>query len=461
MRHVRYAYAAALRCREVDLCEASAETRDHSSFGMRSISRPLTPSGTVVTTARTRGPHLADERLAIRCAPDLVHRVVALELLECGNINLSRYEDFGFAHFDDSPIEMEAGVEYTSTLSNPGPPPASRGARAPDFLRNHETRHRLLRSPRARAALIATAQSWKPVRHVEIIAPSAAGGGSDTVARLVHRILQENKIVEAPLNVVNKAGAGGTLAWSGLNQHTGDGHHIAISTANLLSNHISGTSTLHYTELTPLAQLFSEYAGIAVRSESQIKSGKDLIEQLRRDPAALSAAVGTTLGSVGHIALALTTKAAGNDAKKLKAVVFPGAGNALTALLGGHVDMMASPVSNLVPHAADGKLRIIAVAAPKRLGSTLAQTPTLREHGVAVEVDNLRGVVGPKGMTPAQIAYWESALKRMTDTAAWRSHLEKNAWENSFTGAEGSAQALKTQYQEMRAGMAELGLAKN
>jgi putative tricarboxylic transport membrane protein len=281
------------------------------------------------------------------------------------------------------------------------------------------------------------------------------------VARLVQRVLQENKIVDAPLNVVNKAGAGGTLAWASLNQSPGDGHHIAISTVNLLTNHISGKSTLNYTDLTPLAQLFSEYAGIAVRAESPVKSGRDLMEQLRSDPAKLSAAVGTTLGSAGHIALALATKAAGNDAKKLKAVVFPGAGNALTALLGGHVDLMATPVSNLVPHAADGKIRIIAVAAPKRLGGALAQTPTLAEHGANVAVDSLRGVVGPKAMTPAQVAYWEEAFKRMSDAAQWRASLEKNLWENSFTGAEGSAKALAAQYEEVRAGMAELGLAKN
>lgn len=317
------------------------------------------------------------------------------------------------------------------------------------------------------AAILAAAPSaaadisWKPARHVEIIAPSAPGGGSDTVARLVQRILQENKIVEAPVNVVNRAGAGGTLAWAGLNQHAGDGHHVAISTTNLLSNYIAGTSTLSYTELTPIAQLFSEYAGIAVRADSPIKNGKQLIEQLKRDPSSLSAAIGTTLGSVGHIALALTTKAAGNDAKKLKAVVFSGAGNALTALLGGHVDLIASPVSNLVPHAIDGKLRVIAVAAPKRLGGALAQTPTLREQGANVEVDNLRGVVGPKGMSAAQIAYWENSLRKMSETAEWRRNLEKNLWENSYTGAEGSRKALKVQHDEMRAGMAELGLVKN
>jgi putative tricarboxylic transport membrane protein len=303
--------------------------------------------------------------------------------------------------------------------------------------------------------------SWKPSRHVELVAPSAAGGGSDTIARLVQRVLQENRIVEVPINVVNKAGAGGTLAWSGLNQHPGDGHYISISTANLLTNSIAGRSTLSYTDLTPLAQLFSEYAGFAVRADSPIRSGRQLMEQLKRDSASLSAAVGTTLGSGTHIALALTTKAAGGDAKKLKAVVFPAAGNALAALLGGHVDIMGSPLSNLIPHVIDGKLRLLAVTSPKRLGGVLAQTPTLREQGANVEVDNLRGVIGPKGMPAAQIAYWEGALKKMSESAEWRKYLEKNLWENSFTGAEGSAKALQVQYEEMRAGMAELGLVKN
>ena len=303
--------------------------------------------------------------------------------------------------------------------------------------------------------------SWKPTRHVEFVAPSAAGGGSDTIARLVQRVLQENKIVEVPVNVVNKAGAGGTLAWSGLNQHPGDGHYISISTVNLLTNFIAGRSTLSYAELTPLAQLFSEYAGFAVRADSPIKSGRHLMEQLRRDPAALSVAVGTTLGSGTHIALALTTKAVGGDARKLKAVVFPGAGNALTALLGGHVDIMGSPVSNLIPHVIDGKIRLIAVTSPKRLGGALAQTPTLREQGANVEVDNLRGVIGPKGMSAGQIAYWEGALKKMSESAEWHKYLEKNLWEHSFTGAEGSRKALQAQHDEMRAGMAELGLVKN
>lgn len=307
----------------------------------------------------------------------------------------------------------------------------------------------------------AMAQTWSPARAAELIAPSGAGGGSDKVARAVQKALQENKLVEVPLIIVNRPGAGGALAWGGLNQGQVDGTRIAISTANLLTNYILGKSTLQYSDLTPIAQLFSEYPGLAVRNDSPIRNGKDLLEQLKRDPSSLTVAIGTTVGSVGHIALALSTKAVGSDAKRLKTVVFPAAAQGMTALLGGHVDMVTSPVSNLVPHALDGKIRIIAIAAPKRFSGKGAEIPTLHELGVKVEVDSLRGVVGPKGMTGAQIAYWEGVLKKMAETSDWRKQLENNLWVNSFTGSEGSANALKAQHEEMRAGLAELGLAKN
>ena len=306
----------------------------------------------------------------------------------------------------------------------------------------------------------AAAQQWKPARNVELIAPSGAGGGSDQVARQVQRILQERKLLEVPVNVINRPGAGGAIAWSGLNQHAGDGHYIAISTANLLTNHITGTSSLHHGDLTPVAQLFSESSAVAVRADSPLKSGKDLLAILKADPSALSAAVGTSLGNTGHIALALATRLAGGDAKKLKAVVFPAAAQGMTALLGGHVDVIASPVSNLVPHHADRKIRVIAVSAPARLAGALADVPTWRESGVDVVIDNLRGVVGPKDLPAAQIAFWEGVIGKMAASPEWKQTLERNSQADSYTGSAGSRKALDLQYEQMRAGLAELGLAK-
>lgn len=305
------------------------------------------------------------------------------------------------------------------------------------------------------------AETWSPAHAIELIAPSGAGGGSDHVARAVQKVLQESKLVDVPVTIVNRPGAGGALAWSGLNQGSADGSRIAISTANLLTNAILGKSTLRFTDLTPVAQLFSEYPGVAVRNDSPIKNGKDLLAQLKQDPSALPVAIGTTIGSVGHIALALSTKAVGRDAKLLKTVVFPSASQGMAALMGGHVAIVTSPVSNLISHALDGRIRIIAIAAPKRFTGKAADIPTLIEFGVPVVVDSLRGVVGPKAMSAPQIAYWEGALKKMSESDSWRTQLERNLWVNSFADSKGSAAALKAQQDEMRVGLTELGLAKN
>jgi putative tricarboxylic transport membrane protein len=306
----------------------------------------------------------------------------------------------------------------------------------------------------------AAAQSpWKPTRNVELVAGSAAGGGSDNLARLIQKILQEQKFVEVPITVINKPASGGVVAWLGLNQNPLDGHHLAISTANLLTNHITGRSTLHYSDVTSVAQLFSEAVGIAVRADSPIKNGRELAAQLKADAANVSAAIGTSLGNSGHIALALVTQAAGGDAKKLKAVVFQSVSQGITALIGGHVDVVSTAASNLAAHHLAGRIRIIGLTAPQRYAGALATVPTWREQGIPVEVDNLRGIIGPKMMTPAQIAYWESTLARVVATAEWKSHLDKNQWTDGFAGAQASRKILAQQHDELRAGLAALGMA--
>jgi putative tricarboxylic transport membrane protein len=306
----------------------------------------------------------------------------------------------------------------------------------------------------------APAQQWKPSRPVEIGAPSAAGGGSDVVARLVQRIIDTRGLVPVPTVVVNRAGAGGAIAWTSLTGHAGDAHYLAVSTANLLTNHITGRSTLNYSDLTPVAQLFSESVGIAVRADSPLRSARELLDLLRADASRVSAAVGTSLGNSGHVTLALAAKAAGGDARKLRAVVFGGASQGVTALLGGHVDLIASPASNLMALLAEKKVRILALSAPARLTGALAGIPTWRESGADVVIDNLRGVIAPAGLTPAQVAYWEGVFSALVQSEEWRRSLEQNSWSPGYAGSEGSRAALRLQYDQLRTGLSELGLAK-
>ena len=104
----------------------------------------------------------------------------------------------------------------------------------------------------------AAAADWKPERAVEIVAMSGPGGANDVIARALQRVIQQKKLVEAPVTVVSKVGAGGVIAWNYLNQHAGDGGYISVSPINLLIEHILGASPITYTDVTPIAQLFNE-----------------------------------------------------------------------------------------------------------------------------------------------------------------------------------------------------------
>lgn len=256
----------------------------------------------------------------------------------------------------------------------------------------------------------ATAQAWKPQQQVEIIVGSAAGSSPDTMARVIQKIWQEKRIVEVPATVMNRVGGGNTIAWSFLNQRQGDGHYLMISNINLSAGHLTGTTTFSFRDFTPLGILFHEYIALSVAADSPVKDGKDLLARLKKDPASASLGVSSVAGGANHMAAGLVYRTAGIDIRKVRTVVFDSAGKVMTAALGGHVDVAATSITAALRQVQAGKVRVLGVSAPKRLGGEMAQFPTWREVGADMEFSNYRGMIGPKGMNAAQVAYWEGVL---------------------------------------------------
>ena len=305
----------------------------------------------------------------------------------------------------------------------------------------------------------ATAQTWTPTNAVEIGVNCAPGCGPDRSARTLQKIWQETKIVTAPINVGNRPGGGGALLYSYMNQKA-DGHTIGIASGSLVTNHIVGQGPSH-TELTPIARLFGEYIAVAVRADSPIKTGRELIDALKKDPGALSVGVASSLGNSNHQGVAQALKASGVDVRKAKNVVFQSGAHAITALLGGHVDIVPGSVGLWVSHMKAGSnLRIVAVAAPRRLPGPMADIPTWREQGVNAVVSNWRGVVGPRNMAPQQLAFWEGALRQAVATDTWKAELDQHLLMNEFIGAAEFRKYLDEQHSEIKALLTDLGLAK-
>ena len=306
----------------------------------------------------------------------------------------------------------------------------------------------------------AFAQAWSPQRNVEIVVGSAPGGSNDKTARQVERILTANKIVGTSLTVVNRPGGGSNIAFTYVSQRAGDGHTLLIGTTALLTNHILGLSKLSYADFTPIASLFNDYVVFAVNADSPLKSGKDLIARLKKDPNSVATGFATTLGSHNHIAAGLLVKAVGGNPRELKAVAFKGSADAITALLGGHIDLVTTAAGNAAGHVASGRMRVVGVAAPRRFGGALADVPTWKEQGVDLVFGGWRAIMGAKGLTPAQVAYWEEALRKATQTPEWRDDLERNYWSDDFVTSQQFRKDLEKDYADMKAVLTDLGMAK-
>jgi putative tricarboxylic transport membrane protein len=323
------------------------------------------------------------------------------------------------------------------------------------------TAHRL-----AAAALLCAAAAgahaqpaWKPDKNVEIIIGTSPGGPQDHMGRMLQKVLQESRAVDVPATVENKPGGGGAVGLAFLSQRT-DGRTVMINAPTMLSNHITGRTPFTYTDFTPLAVMGIEYECVAVRVESPLKTAKDLLERLKKDPAALSISIGTSPGNSGHLAFALAMKTAGVDIKKLKTVAFNSAGDGIAAVLGGHVDAASTPPSTAMQFVQSGKLRLLVLTAPQRGTGELANVPTWKELGVDSTHEVWRGVVGPKGLSRAQIAFWDDALGKVAKSDTWKKDLEQSQIENIYRNSTEAAKYLKAQYDEARAILTDLGLAK-
>jgi len=275
----------------------------------------------------------------------------------------------------------------------------------------------------------------------------------------VQKIVQADKLAAVPVNVVNRTGGNHTIGRAYLNQHPGDAHYLHVDSPTLISNHLSGITPQHHGDCTPIALLVSEYTVLTVRSDSPIRSLRDMVEQMKKDPESIGVGV-SNRGGTNHLALSLVAKSAGVDPRKLKVVVFKSNTESATAVVGGHLQMSASSMTSVLPHVTAGRARIIAVGALKRSTGELANVPTFREQGYDVALANWRALSGPRGLSPAQVAYWEGALAKVVETEDWKKALEAQYWDPTFLRSREFVKYLDDEYAVTKSVLTELGLLK-
>jgi putative tricarboxylic transport membrane protein len=302
----------------------------------------------------------------------------------------------------------------------------------------------------------APAQGWKPERNVELTLPASPGGSNDIAGRVVQKLWTELKLLPVPSSVANRSGGEHIVAYTYIQQRAGDPHTIGLMSTPMLLNPIGGRTQLTHNDLTPIAYLITEPMVAVVRADSPIQTGKDLVEALQKNPGALSIA----LTSNGHrISVGLPLQKAGVNVKAVRMPAFKGGGETTTAVLGGHADVQITSVSTSVPHVTGGQMRAIAVSSTRRLGGVMASVPTWQELGYQSS-GSWKGIVAPKGLTPAQIAFWEDVMRKVAQSEEIHQYAQKNLWLVEFKGAAETRKWLDDETAALKVIMTELGLIK-
>lgn len=305
---------------------------------------------------------------------------------------------------------------------------------------------------------LAFAQGWTPQRNVLITIPNSPGAVIDTTARIVHKVIQDHNLIPVTSVLVNRAGGEQSIGYSFLHQRPNDPYHVSWANPALLSNHISGRSDFSHRDFTPVAFLMADGYVFAVRADHPLKSGTDLVEALRKNPESLNIAVGN---STHRIVIGMVLQQAKIDIKRVKMVVLQ-QGTQAASLLGGHIDVAISPLPQLLPHLQAGKMRPIALSATKRKGGVLANTPTWPELGYKNGTyQTWRAMIAPRGITPAQAAFWENVMRKVAETDDFKAAAAKFEWDIEFKGGAETTRLMEDEYVRTKSVMSYLGLIKN
>lgn len=302
-----------------------------------------------------------------------------------------------------------------------------------------------------------------PEKPLVVVAPSGAGGGWDLTARSLTKILNKTNLVAQTMTVENKPGGGGTVFMAEYaTQEKANDYKLFVNSPPILINHLKaeGNTPYGYKDTTPLAQLTKDYGAIAVKADSKYKTLKDVINQLKKNPKSITVAGGSAPGSMDHLVSILPAYKSGIDPKSIKYVAYDGGGEAVASLLGDNVDVIGTDVSSLGEYVKAGKIKILAVESPERLGGDYKDVPTLKEQGIDAEFIIWRGVFGPKEMSKDAKKFWDDTLKKLSEKEEWKAELKANNWEPEYKDSEEFTKFLKDQETMIQKMLKSLGMEK-
>jgi putative tricarboxylic transport membrane protein len=296
---------------------------------------------------------------------------------------------------------------------------------------------------------------WKPTRPIELVVHSGPGGGNDVMGRALVAAIDEAKLSPVRIQVSNKVGGGGATAASYLAEKKGDPHVIAIFTSVWITNPlVQQEANVSIRELTPISLMVVEPALFVVRADSPYKTMSELIDAAKANPGKMKQSGGSPLARDALVRTVLQAKTGARWAF----ISFPSGGERISALLGGHVDMMVIEPQEAGELIRSGKIRALAQVTDARLPE-FKDVPTLKEAGLDVpNPPQPRGVIGPPGMAPDVLAYYVDLIQRANKSPGWQKFLRDGILEEKLLGPKETTEFLTATETQMRGILTESGV---
>lgn len=269
---------------------------------------------------------------------------------------------------------------------------------------------------------------------VEIIAPASPGGGWDSTARALQKVIKDNDLA-GDVNVVvsNLPGGKGSVAWNGLIDDK-NAHKVAMDSSYIYLNNMLGMEDAPtINEVTPIATLTNEWIGVFVDVDSPYNSITELFDAVKEDPSAVQFAVAPGKGNDDHLSTLTAAKAYGIDVAEFdKNIVATDTSELLTGIMGGFYDACFTGALEGLEFVEAGKLKCLGITADERYEGKFSDIPTIKEQGIDIVFPHWRGILGSPDMTQEEIQWWEDLIEAAIATDDWKEILDNNEWTNYY-----------------------------
>ncbi|WP_456550192.1 Bug family tripartite tricarboxylate transporter substrate binding protein [Blastococcus sp. SYSU D00813] len=291
---------------------------------------------------------------------------------------------------------------------------------------------------------------------LRVMAPASPGGGWDTTARVLQRVIQTSGIARN-VQVFNVEGAGGTIGLGQLAREDDDALLMMMGLVMVGAVDTNDSST-RLTDVTPIARLIGEPELIVAPADAPYDDIGGFVEAWAADPRGTPIAGGSA-GGTDQILAGLLAQAAGIDPAEINYIAYSGGGESLAALLGNQVAAGISGTADYGPQVQSGDLVGLAVSTPER-SDQVPEVPTLVESGFEVEVSNWRGLMARPGMSDQAREDLIQLVVDAHDTDEWADALENNGWDDQLLTGDDYGEFLAAEEERVRGVLQQIGLVR-